>query len=40
MLRDEEAWQEARAAGIAARPLGLCNLKGFTRLHRVYEVMG
>ncbi|MFZ1060648.1 MAG: hypothetical protein WAP47_15790, partial [Candidatus Rokuibacteriota bacterium] len=36
---DEEAAQEARAAGIPLRVVGFCNLKGFSGLHRVYEVL-
>lgn len=36
---DEEAAQEIRAAGIPMRVLGFCSLKGFSGLHRVYEVL-
>ena len=36
---DEESAQEARAAGIAVRFVGFCSLKGFSGLHRVYEVL-
>ena len=36
---DEEAAQEARAAGIPLRVVGFCSLKGFSGLHRAYEVL-
>ena len=36
---DEEAAQEARAAGIPLRVVGFCSLKGFSGLHRVYEAL-
>ncbi|HSB78810.1 MAG TPA: adenylate/guanylate cyclase domain-containing protein [Candidatus Methylomirabilis sp.] len=36
---DEEAAQEVRAEGIPMRVLGFCSLKGFSGLHRVYEVL-
>jgi hypothetical protein len=38
ILLDEEAAQEARATGVTSDYLGLCPLKGFTGLHRVYLV--
>lgn len=36
---DEEAAQEARPTHIPLRPLGFCRLKGFSGLHRVFEVL-
>lgn len=36
---DEDAVQEARAAGVTVRDIGVCRLKGFSGLHRVYEVL-
>ncbi len=36
---DEEATQELRATGIPTRCVGFCSLKGFSGLHRVYEVV-
>lgn len=36
---DEEAAEEARSAGIPLRAVGFWNLKGFSGLHRVYEVL-
>ncbi|MFQ5929905.1 MAG: hypothetical protein ACE5MK_09410 [Acidobacteriota bacterium] len=36
---DEEAAQELRAAEIPLRSVGLCSLKGFSGLHRVFEVL-
>ncbi len=36
---DEEAAQELRVAGIPTRCVGFCSLKGFSGLHRVYEVV-
>ncbi len=36
---DEEAAQELRPAGTPLRPVGFCSLKGFSGLHRVYEVL-
>lgn len=36
---DEEAAQEARAAGISLHFLGYSSLKGFAGLHRVYAVL-
>jgi len=36
---DEEAAQEVRSAHIPLRPIGFCRLKGFSGLHRVFEVL-
>jgi class 3 adenylate cyclase len=36
---DEEAALEVRPDGIPIRVLGFCSLKGFSGLHRVYEVL-
>jgi class 3 adenylate cyclase len=36
---DEDAAHELRAAEIPMRFVGVCNLKGFSGLHRVYEVL-
>ncbi len=36
---DEEAAHELRATGIPTRFVGFCSLKGFSGLHRVYEVL-
>jgi class 3 adenylate cyclase len=36
---DEEAAQEARAGGFSPAPTGFARLKGFTGLHRVYQIV-
>lgn len=36
---DEEAAQEVRSVDIPLRPIGFCRLKGFSGLHRVFEVL-
>lgn len=36
---DEEAAQEARSSGFAPEPTGFARLKGFTGLHRVYQIL-
>lgn len=36
---DEEAAQELRSEKIPLRPVGFCRLKGFSGLHRVFEVL-
>jgi len=40
ILLDEEAAQEAAAVGTSSRLLGFGELKGFSGLHRIYEVVG
>ncbi len=35
---DEEAQQELRVAEMTLRPVGFCTLKGFSGLHRVFEM--
>jgi len=36
---DEEAAQEIRLVDVPLRPIGFCRLKGFSGLHRVFEVL-
>ena len=36
---DEEAAQELRSGKIPLRPVGFCRLKGFSGLHRIFEVL-
>lgn len=36
---DEDAAQELRSGKIPLRPVGFCRLKGFSGLHRIFEVL-
>lgn len=39
IFMDEEAAKELAGSDIPHRPVGFCSLKGFSGLHRVYEVL-
>ena len=39
IFMDEEAAKELAGSDIPHRPIGFCSLKGFSGLHRVYEVL-